>query len=404
MILFSTIKKIGTRALAVLVMASILALHPVSYQNHTPHIATVEAGGGFSMPIALEPTQRINTAWNSLTSGFTGTAEVREFSLDQIVYMITKVAMSTLIQSLTNWVNSGFQGSPTFVQDLQRHLLDIADSAAAEFLFGAIPALEALCSPFSINIQFTLTQTISRNLSDRDSGYRAQCTLSDMGENVEAFLDGDFVNGGGWRSWIQMTQRPGEHTAIGAYLKAESELFKYIAGKESVEVNMLNFGDGFLSMRDADGNVTTPGVVIAGQINKALGAGQDVLVEADEINELINALFYQLVNRVLLSGLGNSSDPYGGSRNFRVDDAMVNFDDVYDYIDPNIPDGEPIVPPDITPATPGPTSPSPGTPTDPYSGEPLDTTIPGVVDGPVDPVTGLIDSDGDTLPSADPVT
>ena len=58
----------------------------------------------------------------------------------------------------------------------------------------------------------------------------------------------------------------------------------------------------------------TPGSVISSSLNKALGAGQDSLVAADEIDEIIGALASQLVNQVLGPGglLGTSQTSAGG--------------------------------------------------------------------------------------------
>ena len=44
--------------------------------------------------------------------------------------------------------------------------------------------------------------------------------------------------------------------------------------------------------------------MIAGSLNKALGAGQDQLVAADEINELIAALIGQLANQAIIGAAG----------------------------------------------------------------------------------------------------
>ena len=50
--------------------------------------------------------------------------------------------------------------------------------------------------------------------------------------------------------------------------------------------------------------ISTPGKVISEQLNKALGAGQDQLVAADEINEVISALIGQLANQALMGTAG----------------------------------------------------------------------------------------------------
>jgi hypothetical protein len=65
----------------------------------------------------------------------------------------------------------------------------------------------------------------------------------------------------------------------------------------------------------------TPGSVIAGSVNKSLGAGQDELIAADDMNAVVNALITTLAKTVLTTGLktisgggSNSSSNYSSTR------------------------------------------------------------------------------------------
>jgi hypothetical protein len=53
--------------------------------------------------------------------------------------------------------------------------------------------------------------------------------------------------------------------------------------------------------------VTTPGSVISHSLNKAVGAGQDQLITADEFDEIIGALMIQIQKRIM----GDSSGQIG---------------------------------------------------------------------------------------------
>ncbi|HEX5774476.1 MAG TPA: hypothetical protein VFY28_00725, partial [Candidatus Paceibacterota bacterium] len=70
--------------------------------------------------------------------------------------------------------------------------------------------------------------------------------------------------------------------------------------------------------------VRTPGTVISNRINASLGLGEQSLVTADEVDEVLGALFTQLVNQVLGSGglLGVSSPSSGGGRSY-IDQATT---------------------------------------------------------------------------------
>ena len=95
----------------------------------------------------------------------------------------------------------------------------------------------------------------------------------------------------------------------GALLVAEEQLSIRIKNSQGQEIRMLDWGKGFFSKKegcDASGNnckITGPGTAIENQLNEALGTGQQRLIVADEMNELLGALFAQLANQAL-SGVG----------------------------------------------------------------------------------------------------
>ncbi len=397
-----TIKKMLTRGVIGFLLVSILAIHPIDPRGK---VQVAEAGGAGG-PFALEVTNIQNAIASTFSAAADATLLGKELTLDGIFFAIAKIFLSSMIRSLTNWVNSGFNGSPTFVQDLKEHLVNVADEAAAEFLFSedglGFTALETLCSPFQLDVQFAITNSIAGRLSQEDDGYRAQCTLSEMAGNLQNFMQGDFGGGGGWQNWVQVTQDPYNNTAYGARMSAEAAFMNFMAQKQANEKLTLNFGQGFLSMKDANGHITTPGALIAGQMNKALGAGQDVLVEADEINELIAALFYQLVNRIFgsVGGLaGAGGDAFFSDNGDGIIGPTLDFDDLFVPPNPDDIGDNPADPVDPT----DPTDPSID-PVDPFTDEPLDPTIPGTNDESIDPVTEVIEDNLDDIPTADPVT
>jgi hypothetical protein len=202
-----------------------------------------------------------------------------------------------------------------------------------------------------------------------------------------------------------MTQNPAENTAIGARLTIESELIQLISKREGDEKRVLDFGQGFLSIRECDNettpptcNISTPGTVIANQLNKALGVGQDVLVEADEIDELITALLSQLLNRVFSAGLSNSNNDIVFPDSPATFDP-INWRDVIDYVAPEFDDdggGDDPTDPSEPPSVDDPVGPPNPPPADPVGG-PTDPSDPT---DPADPV----DPPADPADPADPVT
>jgi hypothetical protein len=197
------------------------------------------------------------------------------------------------------------------------------------------------------------------------------------GASIKGFMNGDFKQGG-WPAFIEVT-RPTNNTG-GVYLKAHSDLLQRIGSQQGQKQQQLLQGGGFLSWDkcndistedlssintqaendgtygltgklnqqgnqrvvldpgQASGGQTsvrknvdsktglisyqscetqTPGSVINGQLEKSLGSGIDQLNLANSINEIVDALMAQLVNKVLQTGLGAvSSRPSGQTQSY----------------------------------------------------------------------------------------
>ncbi|QQR64714.1 hypothetical protein IPH92_04095 [Candidatus Kaiserbacteria bacterium] len=223
---------------------------------------------------------------------------LKEYVLDGIVWFLINLILQEMIRSVTQWVASGFQGSPAFVSDLQGFLMDLADKVVGDFIYGS--NLSFLCSPFKLNIQLALDLQYSKTRS-----YKAKCTLSGVVNNVSNFMEGDFLSGG-WNEWFKMTQTPGNNQ-YGAYMEASVGLSATLQNAKGEEVKLLDFGKGLLSLKDDDGNIITPGTAIEATLNESLSIPGERLTIADEIDELIGTLFAQLAKTVLSAATGGLS-------------------------------------------------------------------------------------------------
>jgi hypothetical protein len=296
---------------------------------------------------ARESTQRLNNALlgaingtSAATAAATTARLTQEQVLDGIAWGIAKQIVSSMIRSLINWVNSGFQGSPAFIQDLKQHLLGILDRTAGNFIQSLGGIGEFICSPFRLDVQAALSINYARARSGMPSGpTEGMCTLSGIQSNIENFLSGTVDS---MDQWLQVTSNP-QNTPYGAYLEAEARLNVALRNAAGQEVEVLRFNRGFLSRRVCEGTdgrpaaegtncrIVTPGEIIANQVNESLGAGQRILIEADEINELIGALLNQLALTALqgingLLGLGGNTsytDPSIGRNGNSYLDEMV---------------------------------------------------------------------------------
>jgi hypothetical protein len=275
----------------------------------------VEAVGGG----ALEVTQLLNNVQlyavnlaTTATQWATNNLWVKEYLLDGIAWTLAKTMISSMVSSLVNWINSGFEGSPMFVQDLQNFLLQTADEVMGEYIedLGAIGSF--ICSPFRLDVQVSVALQYDR---DRGDGQPAPtCTLSGVIDNIEGFIGGSF-NEGGWKDWFTISATPQTYTPYGSALAAQAGARARVINAQGEEIKLLEFGDGFLSgeicntvhgpnTTREDCFISKPGKIIEEALSFNLDSGRQSLITADEIDEVISALLGQLANTALTGAAG----------------------------------------------------------------------------------------------------
>ncbi|MBI4086878.1 hypothetical protein HY416_02765 [Candidatus Kaiserbacteria bacterium] len=251
-----------------------------------------------------------------------GSLEYKEYVLDGILSDLAKLAMQEITNSTIRWINSGFEGSPAFVTDLDQFLINTADKAAGEFIYGS--NLNFLCSPFQLDVRIALQ--LSYDAVNRESV--ARCSLSEVVGNVDNFFNDPFA--GGIDGWFALTVLP-SNNFFSAYDISTEAMLANIARKKEINITELAWGSGFLSKKEChpvidtrNGSETqecgtvTPGDTISEALTFELSTGSRTLLEADEINEVISALFTQLSLKALegaggLLGLTKSEEGQGGT-------------------------------------------------------------------------------------------
>ncbi len=274
--------------------------------------------------------------------------QYKEFFGDHLAYQIAQIVIRSITSSIIRWANNGFQGNPSFVTDINGFLQNVADQAFGAFLDSQ--GLASLCSafrrPIIRGLQFYFQAPYQRQFA---------CTLSELTRTVTTFVQGgtlvtktvtinvdDFLGGnfsaGGWDGWYSLVSEP-QNNPYGAYLLSVEEAQKKIDEAKSVKQQELSFGRGFLSFENcSDGSssnynielsepefndsprtckITTPGAIIAEQVNSAVNSPLVSLQNADEINELIGAVAINLVPEILgAGGLLGVSNQSGGKSSY----------------------------------------------------------------------------------------
>jgi hypothetical protein len=246
-----------------------------------------------------------------------GSGLLGKLSLDKFAWMAVDASIWKLTRSTVNWINSGFEGGPAYVTDFGGFLKDIADDEIGSFIEGS--ALAFLCDPLDIKFSLMLKYAVPFEKE-------VECTLSDVIDNIDDFINGDFGRGG-WDGWMELTTKP-KNNRYGAYLSSAAELEARIQFSQFEESKVIEFGSGFFSHKKCEElppgfvgpprcEIVTPGSVIEKRLNSALGSGQRRLEVADEINEILSAALGQMLKSIfggLQDGLrgfseGSSSRP-----------------------------------------------------------------------------------------------
>jgi hypothetical protein len=297
---------------------------------------------------AVNVATTASAGFDSITSFATGSLWLKENVLDGIGWALAKRIVSSMVASLIDWINSGFQGSPAFVQDLKGFLLQAADEVIGEYIqdLGGIGSF--ICSPFRLDVQVSVALQYQRARSNGGDGQPAPtCTLSGIIDNIEGFIGGAFDQGG-WKDWFKITSTPQTYTPYGSALSAQIGARARIINAQGEEIKLLDFGDGFLSgeiceavhgagTTQQDCFISKPGKVIQEALSFNLDSGRQSLIEADEINEIIAALLGQLANTVLtgaagLLGLsGGTGYTYSGFDGSYTDQLVASSTENFDY-------------------------------------------------------------------------
>jgi hypothetical protein len=298
------------------------------------------------------PTTALASTNTALFSGITSITSLEQLAkntaLDPIAWAVSKAVLQSVVNSTVNWINHGFNGAPGFVTNLPGTLQAVGDTAANSFI-SQLATNGSINSPF----QTQVANAVSTNYlqSTGSGGFFAQnaFTLNQASPNPTAFLGGNFSQGG-WNAWMSAITSP-QNNPYGAYQLASAGVSQQVASAQSTQKTELNYGQGFLSSRGNCPTTTTgksttgaggatslsanstcqsmpiqtPGSIISGQLNKALGTGNDTLVSAHEVDELVSALLGQLTKAVIgpgggLSGLSQSSPSTGNTTYFAQTD------------------------------------------------------------------------------------
>ncbi len=260
----------------------------------------------------------------------------KENCLDGIAYSMAKNVLQQVSNKTLNWVNTGFDGNPLYVRDIDSYLRSIRDQKLQSFL-SQVPTTNPI---FGNAIRSVVTQQVT-GYSD---GRINQVMNTPQARAYQSFQQ-DFTQGG-WNSLLNPQNNP-----LSAYFDAVQQVSKNIDTAQENVQNELQQGDGFLSMKkcvewgvqtagantvngtpldeippgmvDTSAPTTasttqagrkclryetvTPGALIAQQTAYVTNSAVRQLEQADKINEVLGSFFDNLLNNLFRNGLGSLS-------------------------------------------------------------------------------------------------
>jgi hypothetical protein len=269
--------------------------------------------------------------------------------MDCLARTIAKAALQQITNSVVNWINSGFNGSPSFITNYQQFFNNVADAAAGSFIQN-FTNFAPYCTPFAKQIQIALANSYARRNSAQS------CTLSTLlGTNIFNPQSGS----ASWGNLVSFTTNP-SNNPYGAYMSAQAQLTGTInqasqnANKNISPGGFLNFQQPYNCTNPASSNAggasvtgsvgsasqsfgytcpqgcqcktTTPGSIIQTSLSNTLNVSQSTLQQAGvsgSFDAILSALITQLMTRALQGGVSNLSGTSGYSSYYLTPDQQA---------------------------------------------------------------------------------
>ncbi len=265
-------------------------------------------------PVAITAT----TIANKATSTFIEKV-VKELILIAKEYLRIRL-LDYLVGQTVAWINNGFRGAPYFVTNWKDFLLEAGVNAVGDYL--AQSKYKQICSPFDYPIRL--------NLGNFQQMPSTTCTLDWVVRDIERYWgDRGFFEGGLAAFGESLKMQGNEYglTMI-AEREIEVEVMREITLKEAFgsQAGFQNTQRCIQATIDSQTGkqkclkwqITTPGGVIAGKLQKALNVDIDKILSADEFTTYAAAIIDALINQLIKAGVngllgladgGGSADP-----------------------------------------------------------------------------------------------
>ena len=256
-----------------------------------------------------------NTAGNTgSTADATGETNKNVTCLKSIGKLVSKLLLQKITLSTIDWINGGFDGSPSYISNGNKFFSDIASNEILQF---GIEVNNPSLFPFGKD--FMKSQALyAKNMFAQRAQYSLDALIA---RTTPQYTGADFkanFSMGGWNAWDAMTQIPANNP-FGFQLQASNELQDRLVGtKTSTAVSAqleVNAGQGFMNQKVCvdpegvtkeesdqalkDGDETgvckkwqtvTPGSLLHDAAGKAFNYQADAVEGIDDFNGAVAAI------------------------------------------------------------------------------------------------------------------
>lgn len=289
------------------------------------------------------------------------TVKKRQECFDGLAYTLAKNQLTSMTRQTVNWINTGFNGDPMYVRNItsltnsiERNILEpeIEKLANGAFPYGRDFSRSVVRSYNTGGMRYgannfldSLTSDLAYFITDKDSYFQGSEdeTPRERSQRMNNTFANDFSTGG-WDGWLALTQRD-QNNPLGFTMQATQYLADRIAQQRNELKDELYQNDGFMSQKtcvewlvyengkqkfeeDKYTPVTnktktgpddkckkwdnvTPGSIIKDKLTTYINSPERQLEMADSINESLNALFTNLIEKFRNEGLfGLSQERY----------------------------------------------------------------------------------------------
>lgn len=295
----------------------------------------------------------------TISAGANMSLKMKELALDKVAFVISNEAIGSLKGEMSNWINTGYEGKPLFLESPDKLFANISEDQLllvkskllgdagllaqnkeiTKFLIEGIndenkftesitPTIgNAICSKLGKDISDLESQiSISKNdikselenvLAGTKSEYNDSCVNGGEGEKYKAQQNcaKDF-SCGGMDAILAITRNQGVNTEEGRYNNALAEFVKEKEKKTKVIEQELDRGSGFLNQKECiktekiegreicqEYKTINPGTAAASALNKLVTSPIDENLRVDELGELVSAASNSFLSSFSLGGI-----------------------------------------------------------------------------------------------------